>query len=84
LPEASPAEAASDGAGEVAIDELEEEAAIEPEPAVAEERRPETQPTGAVRHIARDYSYVRAEVRRIALVAGFLILALIITAIVRG
>ena len=36
------------------------------------------------RHIARDYSYVRAEVKRIVLVAGFLIVSLIITAIIRN
>jgi hypothetical protein len=38
----------------------------------------------AAKHIARDYSYVRAEVRRIVLVAGFLIVALIIVALLRG
>lgn len=38
----------------------------------------------AVRHISRDYSYVRAEVRRIVLVAGFLVVSLIITAILRN
>jgi hypothetical protein len=36
------------------------------------------------RHISRDYSYVRAEVKRIVLVAGFLIVSLIITALLRG
>ena len=38
----------------------------------------------ATRHIARDYSYVRAEVRRIVLVGGFLIVSLIITALLRN
>jgi hypothetical protein len=36
------------------------------------------------RHISRDYSYVRAEVKRIVVVAGFLIVSLIITALLRG
>ena len=36
------------------------------------------------RHISRDYSYVRAEVKRIVFVAGFLIVSLIITAIFRN
>jgi hypothetical protein len=36
------------------------------------------------RHISRDYSYVRAEVKRIVFVAGFLIVSLIITAIIRN
>ncbi|HEV8573362.1 MAG TPA: hypothetical protein VGR43_01505 [Dehalococcoidia bacterium] len=39
--------------------------------------------TTAARHISRDYSYVRAEVRRIVLVAGFLIVSLVITALLR-
>jgi len=38
----------------------------------------------AMKHISRDYSYVRAEGKRIALVAGFLIVSLIITALLRG
>jgi hypothetical protein len=38
----------------------------------------------ASRHITRDYSYVRAEVKRIGLVAGFLIVSLMITAILRN
>jgi len=32
----------------------------------------------------RDYSYVRSEVKRIVLVAGFLIISLVITAILRN
>lgn len=36
------------------------------------------------KHVSRDYSYVRSEVLRIVLVAGFLITALIITSILRG
>jgi hypothetical protein len=38
----------------------------------------------SIRHIARDYSYVRAEVRRIVLVGGFLIISLVITALLRN
>ncbi len=33
------------------------------------------------RHVARDYSYVRTEIGRIALVAGFIIISLILTGI---
>jgi hypothetical protein len=40
--------------------------------------------SAATRHISRDYSYVRAEVKRIVLVAGFLIVSLIITALLRN
>jgi hypothetical protein len=84
LPETSPADAGSDGASQQAIDELEAADAIERAPAVVESRQPERATGTQVRHIARDYSYVRAEVKRIALVGGFLILSLIITAILRG
>jgi len=55
--------------------------------APAREAPPETGTMGgqtATKHIARDYSYVRAEVRRIVLVAGFLIVSLIITALLRN
>ena len=38
----------------------------------------------AVRHLSRDYSYVRAEVKRIVLVAGFLVLGLIVIALIRN
>ena len=38
---------------------------------------------GGGRHVARDYSYVRTEILRILLVAGFLMVALIITSIFR-
>lgn len=34
-------------------------------------------------HLTRDYGYVRAEVLRIAVVAGFLIISLVITSILR-
>jgi hypothetical protein len=40
--------------------------------------------TRAERHVARDYSYVRGEIVRIALIAVFLIIALIITGILRN
>lgn len=33
------------------------------------------------RHIARDYSYVRTEILRIALVAGFIVTSLVLTAV---
>ncbi len=35
------------------------------------------------RHITKDYSYVRAEVLRILLIAGFLMASLVVTAILR-
>lgn len=40
-------------------------------------------PGAAVPHIGRDYSYVKAEVLRILAVAGFLLVSLVITAILR-
>jgi hypothetical protein len=46
-------------------------------------RAPE-RPSTATKHIAKDYSYVRAEVRRIFLVGGVLILSLIVTALLRN
>jgi len=36
------------------------------------------------KHVARDYSYVPSEIRRIVVVAGFLIVALIVTAVLRN
>ena len=33
------------------------------------------------RHVARDYSYVRGEIKRIAIVAGFIMISLVLTAI---
>jgi hypothetical protein len=56
-------------------------AAPAPEPPTTTAKR--DTPTAA-KHIARDYSYVRAEVRRIVVVAGLLIVALIIVALLRG
>ena len=49
---------------------------------VAAERRSTRLSTPS--HIGRDYSYVRTELVRIAAVAAFLVVALFITAIVRG
>jgi len=46
--------------------------------------RDDSRADAAVRHIMRDYSYVRSEVKRIVLVAGFLIISLVITAILRN
>ncbi len=40
--------------------------------------------SSSARHMARDYSYVGGEVRRILVVAGFLIVSLAITAILRN
>ena len=36
------------------------------------------------KHVSRDYSYVRGEILRIVAVAGFLVIALVITAVLRG
>jgi hypothetical protein len=33
------------------------------------------------RHVARDYSYVRGEIMRIAIVAGFIMVSLVLTAV---
>ena len=48
-----------------------------PPAAFAEERSSEP------RHISRDYSYVVGDLRRIALIAAFIITGLVITAILR-
>jgi hypothetical protein len=61
-------------------------------PAAAVATKPEPLPArdgsrsapAATRHMTRDYSYVRAEVKRIVFVAGFLIIALIIIALIRN
>lgn len=47
-------------------------------PAVAREER-----SSEVRHIGRDHSYVRGELRRIVLMVAFIIGGLLITAILR-
>jgi hypothetical protein len=54
------------------------------EPGAAPARVVERSPATAMKHIAKDYSYVRAEVKRIVLVAGILILCLIVTALLRS
>jgi hypothetical protein len=59
--------------------------------AVAVETRPARSPDVPVRdahgrlerHVNRDYSYVRGEVIRIVLIAGFLLIALFITSLFR-
>ena len=54
-------------------------------PAIAERRSAaQSSRTTAVKHISRDYGYVRGEIGRIVLVAGFLIVSLIITALLRN
>jgi hypothetical protein len=59
-------------------------AEAEPEPQIDEQPLPptDTQARGG-RHITRDYSYVRSEIIRIVAIAGFLIVALAITAYFR-
>lgn len=44
----------------------------------------ESSARGESRHVTRDYSYVRSEVLRIVLIAGFIIVSLVITAILRS
>ena len=41
----------------------------------------EPAPRSEERHITRDYSYVLAEVRRVAVIAGFIVAGLILTAV---
>ena len=84
LPQGGEAPVSEDGAGPPAVEDP------APEPVAAPERnltesRPVDRPTAtAAKHIAKDYSYVRAEVRRILLVGGFLIVSLMITALLRN
>lgn len=73
--------------GATSLEGVESERAVSvatPEPATPPARVAERSPATATKHIAKDYSYVRAEVRRIVLVAGFLILSLFITALLRN
>ena len=56
----------------------------EPKPAPVQARTVDRPATTATKHIAKDYSYVRAEVRRIAIVAGSLIVCLIVIALLRN
>ena len=79
----APAEAPAD---EFEGEEWEEDAELDVEPstvasAVAAEEERET--PRHLRHIQRDYGYVRGELQRIAIVAAVLIVALVITAILR-
>ncbi len=71
---------AGDGGLPLTEDQEGETAAREPLPAQPPQV---SEAAPAVAHIGRDYSYVKAEVVRILLVAGFLLLSLIITAILR-
>ena len=82
------------GDGDLTSGEVAEAVSVaEPVRAAPEERaKPSASPgkdggraeASVTRHISRDYSYVRAEVKRIVFVAGFLIVSLIITAILRN
>lgn len=62
------------------------EAVTTPEVPASEERSSGAQSARvlATKHVSRDYSYVRGEVRQIVLVAGFLIISLVITALLRN
>ncbi len=66
------------GAPAVAIDD-----ATEPEPMV-ERAQPRSADAPRERHVTRDYSYVRGEIVKIAVIASFLIIALMITAFFRN
>jgi len=65
------------------LDSLETEIQVE-EPVITTSMAHRPARTTAVRHLNRDYGYVRAEVVRIVVVAGFLIIILVITSILRG
>ncbi|OFV85093.1 MAG: hypothetical protein A2W26_01440 [Acidobacteria bacterium RBG_16_64_8] len=65
-------------------DEAEEDIGFEEHVAVGRAAREKTAAESPTRHIQRDYSYVRAEVFRILMVAAFLIISLTITAILRN
>jgi hypothetical protein len=78
---------AADGASASVLEEVEPDAVMAaaiPKPAPAQPPAADRAPAAPAKHIAKDYSYVRAEVRRIAVVAGFLIISLIITALLRN
>jgi hypothetical protein len=80
--------------GDVAVSSPDEtisaDGRLDAEPVASAPAPEELSQTGAraapatTRHISRDYSYVRAEVKRIVLVGGFLIISLIITALLRN
>ena len=88
LPDSGDETAAQDGAGASILEDAEAEAAVAvaaPKSAPVQAPRAVDRPAAtAAKHIAKDYGYVRAEVRRILLVAGFLIVSLIITALLRN
>jgi hypothetical protein len=84
--EPAPGEEA-DGASELPLDEETPLVAVDLSPDIPE---PEDVPleeragiSGPVRHVNRDYSYVRSEMVRIIALAAFLIVALAITAYFR-
>jgi hypothetical protein len=84
VPYAVPEEAMATNGGSVALED--DEGGVLEDGAVVEAAPPENRaPRGsAAGHIQRDYSYVRTELVRIAVVAAFLVVALIVTAILRG
>jgi hypothetical protein len=85
LPQSPGAATTTDGAEAVLTDEAEEEdVLLEEETQPVQTRQRERATATPVKHMTKDYSYVRSEIKRIALVAGILIVALIITAILRG
>lgn len=87
LPDSSDESAAQDGAGASILQDAEAEAAVlvaAPKSAPVQARAADRSAATVAKHIAKDYSYVRAEVMRILLVAGFLIVSLIITALLRN
>ena len=87
LPDSGGEAAARDGTGASALEDAEVEVAVavaDPKPAPVQTRAADRPTATAVKHIAKDYGYVRAEVGRILLVAGFLIVSLIITALLRN
>ena len=73
-----------------AIDEEQEEELATPAASAVrvreESRAAPGRTSGATpsKHVSRDYSYVRGEILRIVAVAGFLVVALVITSILRG
>lgn len=73
-----------------AVDEEQEEELAMPAASVVRVREESraapgrTSGTTPSKHVSRDYSYVRGEILRIVAVAGFLVIALVITAMLRG
>jgi len=86
-PVPSPAEESNSWATEDALDGSVSAVAVDvvptpPEPTKSQSRREAGMPRE--RHVTRDYSYVRGEIARIVAIAAFLIVALIITSILRN